>query len=88
MARKYFDESFVFRRKAGFAIPMKQFFKQSLFREQVEDTILPGIASRNLLNHTYINRLWSNLDSIGSFELEALWAALSVEFWIQSFKVR
>jgi asparagine synthase (glutamine-hydrolysing) len=88
MARKYFDESFVFRRKAGFAIPMKQFFKQSLFREQVEDTILPGIASRNLLNHTYVNRLWSNLDSIGSFELEALWAALSVEFWIQSFKVR
>ncbi len=87
MARKYFDENFVFRRKAGFAIPMKQFFKQSLFREQVEDTILPGIASRELLNHKYINRLWSNLDSISNFELEALWGALSVEFWIQSFKV-
>ena len=83
---RYFDNSFVFRKKAGFAIPLINFFQNPSFRILVQDEILPGIKIRGILEIEYIKNLWANVDRLGKFELESLWVSLALELWLQEIE--
>jgi asparagine synthase (glutamine-hydrolysing) len=86
LASRYFGDAFVFRKKAGFAIPLNDFLTKSIFREKIEDEILPGLRTRGLLNSRYIKTLWANTGSLSSPDLESLWVSLSLEIWLQQFE--
>lgn len=83
IARRYFDSKFVFRSKMGFGFPLLSFFSHPLFREKVEDVILPSIKTRGFFDPRVVFYLWKNQNSAQN--IEALWVVLALEFWLQAF---
>jgi len=87
MAARQWGDSFAFRNKGGFSIPVRSFYKDKKFSGYIKDQILPGIASRKLFNSKLIHRWVNEISSISSAELDALWIMVAFEAWAQKFKV-
>ena len=50
LARRSFDAAFVYRRKSAFNLPLAQYFRSGPFVALMEDRLLPGMASRGLVD--------------------------------------
>ena len=50
LARRRFDAAFVYRRKSAFNLPLAQYFRSGAFVALMEDRLLPGMASRGLVD--------------------------------------
>ena len=87
-AATVFGDTFAFRRKMGFGIPLRSFFSDVLFREWFNDEIFPGLRTRGLFDSRHVEYWMKNLSHISSHEIEALWVALSFEVWIKQFRVQ
>jgi len=85
MASGIFGKDFAFRDKMGFGIPLKQFLTDSDFKQYLQDTVLPGIRKKGILNAQTINNWLSNLEMIGYYEMEALWIAITFEIWAKTY---
>ena len=83
-----FGKEFAFRKKIGFGIPLRSFLSDQKFKVWLYDEILPGIRQRGLLEVKSVREWVKNLNSISGIELEALWIALSLEVWMQKFKIQ
>jgi len=84
LARRTFDAAFVDRRKSGFNLPLGQYFRCARFAELMEDRLLPGMASRGLVDVAVVRRWWrralSAPSTTGSF-----WIPVALELWAQQF---
>jgi asparagine synthase (glutamine-hydrolysing) len=83
LAGRFFDPSFVHRRKSGFALPLASYFGQPRFRELMHDRLLPGIRARGVFKPETIERWWHQVSNDGRPVHEALWIAVSFELWAQ-----
>lgn len=81
------DQSFAFRQKQGFGIPLRNFFRDKTFYQYLADDILPGIKKRQLFNGKICEQWLTNLDTISVHELEALWIMIAFEAWMKKFNV-
>ena len=45
LARRTFDDAFVYRPKGGFNLPLSQYFRSTRFTELMEDQLLPGMQA-------------------------------------------
>ena len=84
LARRYFDDAFVDRRKSGFNLPLGQYFRAPRFIELMEDRLLPGMASRGLVDATVVRRWWRRALSAPS-TTEGFWIPVALELWAQQF---
>jgi len=87
IAARQWGDSFAFRNKGGFSIPVRSFYKDKEFSGYIKDQIMPGIANRKLFNSKLIHRWVNEISSISSDELDALWIMVAFEAWAQKFKV-
>lgn len=87
LAAARWGESFAFRNKSGFSIPLRSFFSNPQFAAWINDVIMPGVRSRGLFNAQTIEPWWKNLATIPTHELEALWIIFAFECWAQTYKV-
>jgi asparagine synthase (glutamine-hydrolysing) len=76
-----FGNSFAFRNKMGFGIPLREFLLQPEFREYMNDSVMPGIRRRNLFTHNLISGWTGNISGLNYIEMEALWVMISFEVW-------
>ncbi len=76
-----FGNSFAFRDKMGFGIPVREFLIEPGFREYLNDSVIPGIKKRGLFSHELISDWIRNLNSLRYLEMEALWVMISFEIW-------
>lgn len=83
MSRKYFGDAFTYRPKSGFSLPLADYFRDTRFVERMEDSLLPGIASRGLLDAKTVKRWWNTIDSASSEVIESLWICVAFELWAQ-----
>ena len=84
LARRTFDAAFVDRRKSGFNLPLAQYFRSPRFVALMEDRLLPGMASRGLVDVAVVRRWWRRALSAPS-TTESFWTLVALELWAQQF---
>ncbi|MDZ4401083.1 asparagine synthase (glutamine-hydrolyzing) [Prosthecobacter sp.] len=85
LARRTFDEKFVYRRKSGFSLPLEQYFADKRFESLMEDRLLPGMKQRGLVNADVVRRWWKDLPHLPPSMAETLWIPVALELWAQQF---
>ena len=83
-ARQTFSDAFVDRRKAGFNLPLGQYFRSARFVELMEDRLLPAMTSRALVDVAIVRRWWRRALSAPS-TTEGFWIVVALELWAQQF---
>jgi asparagine synthase (glutamine-hydrolysing) len=84
LARRSFDDAFVYRRKSAFNLPLAQYFRSDRFVALMEDRLLPGMAARGLVDVAVVRRWWRRALSAPS-TTEAFWIPVALELWAQQF---
>lgn len=84
LARRMFDDDFVYRRKSGFGLPLAQYFRQPKFVDLMESRLLPGMQSRGLVDVAAVRRLWHEALSAPAMT-ETFWTVVSLELFAQRF---
>jgi asparagine synthase (glutamine-hydrolysing) len=84
LARRSFDAAFVYRRKSAFNLPLAQYFRSGPFVALMEDRLLPGMASRGLVDVNVVRRWWRRALSAPS-TTEGFWIPVALELWAQQF---
>ena len=84
LARRNFDAAFVERRKSAFNLPLGQYFRYPQFVALMEDRLLPGMASRGLVDVSVVRRWWRRALSAPS-TTEGFWIPVALELWAQQF---
>ena len=84
LARRSFDAPFVYRRKSAFNLPLAQYFRSRPFVTLMEDRLLPGMASRGLVDVGVVRRWWRRALSAPS-TTEGFWIPVALELWAQQF---
>jgi asparagine synthase (glutamine-hydrolysing) len=85
LARRTFDDAFVYRSKSGFSLPLLRYYRDKRFVELMEDRLLPGIKNRGVLQPDTIRRWWKNLPQLPRTLDETLWISIAFEMWAQQF---
>ena len=83
-----YGEPFTYRYKVGLGLPMHQIFADSKMREYVDQTLLPGIKRRAIVDYNYIQSVWNQVSGIKSCldtRLQVLWLVFSFEIWAQMY---
>lgn len=80
-----FDESFAYRNKMGFSIPLRQFFTSKLFLQRWYDEISPSIQQRGIFNYKPINDWMIKTNTMSSEQLDAVWLMLGFEIWASQY---
>jgi asparagine synthase (glutamine-hydrolysing) len=84
LARRHFDEAFVSRRKSAFNLPLAQYFRRDSFAALMEDRLLPGMASRGLVDAGIVRRWWRRALSAPA-TTEGFWIPVALELWAEQF---
>jgi asparagine synthase (glutamine-hydrolysing) len=84
LARRSFDDAFVYRRKSGFNLPLGQYFRSSRFVALMEERLLPGMAARGLVDVAVVRRWWRRALSAHA-TTEGFWIPVALELWAQQF---
>ena len=84
LARRTFDDAFVYRGKSGFALPLSQYFRSQSFTEVMEDQLLPGMKQRGLVSERAVRELWRRSLSAPALT-EPFWIPVALELWAQQF---
>lgn len=80
-----FNESFAFRNKMGFGIPLREFLTGSEFQAKLHDELLPGMRARGIFDYSVIQSWVSNMSHISSEQLESLWIMIAFETWAKQY---
>ena len=80
-----FGQSFAYRDKMGFGIPLAEFFGSESFREKWKNTLLPGIQKRKLFNSKPLEKWMSGNHNLSPDQLDALWLMTGFELWAQQY---
>jgi len=86
MAEKRFGYDFVHRPKVGFGLPLVDYFADPKFEELLNDSLLPGIASRGWIDPRVVRQWHLKIrDRRDRWYTEAMWSVVSLEIWAQEF---
>ena len=86
LTARYYNNNFVYRRKVGFHLPLRDYFNHPLMKEMVNDLVLPGIKKRGIWDQKPLIQRWENLNkSNDQADAILLWTCFSFELWAQMF---
>ncbi len=80
-----FDESFAFRKKQGFGIPLREFMNKKEFKDKWKQELLPGIVKRNLFNTSKLDVWMDSIENVPTAHVESLWMMISFEIWAKQY---
>ena len=80
-----FGESFAYRDKMGFGIPLHNFFSSAVFQEKWKTQVAPGIKKRELFELKELNSWVNNISKATPDQLDAIWLMLGFELWAQHY---
>jgi asparagine synthase (glutamine-hydrolysing) len=85
LARRSFDDAFVYRRKSGFPLPLAQYFADPALVPMMEERVLPSMARRGWIDAAVVRRRWKAGAQASQGDAEALWISIALELWAQQF---
>jgi asparagine synthase (glutamine-hydrolysing) len=80
-----FDNTFAFRKKMGFGIPLREFMQSPIFKEKMSDVWLPGIRQRGIFPGDPINNWARNMSRLPADKIDGLWQMIGFEIWAQQY---
>ena len=80
-----FGESFAYREKMGFGIPLRSFFSSIVFKEKWTNQVAPGIQKRGIFELKELNSWITNISNASPDQLDAIWLMLGFELWAQQY---
>lgn len=80
-----FGESFAYRNKMGFGIPLREFFSSDVFKEKWNAKVAPGIQKRGLFELKELNSWITNIANATPDQMDAIWLMLGFELWAQHY---
>ena len=84
LAARYFGAAFASRRKSAFNLPLAQYFRSPPFVSLMEERLLPGMASRGIVDVGVVRRWWRRALSAPP-TTEGFWIVVALELWAQQF---
>ena len=84
LAARRFGAAFASRPKSTFNLPLAQYFRCAPFVTLMEDRLLPGMASRGLVDVAVVRRWWRRALSAPS-TTEGFWIVVALELWAEQF---
>jgi asparagine synthase (glutamine-hydrolysing) len=86
LAVKRFNTDFVYRKKSGFPLPLKDLFLKTKMNELIEDQLLTGIKSRGVFNFDAVSKIWNKKNTeFSKSDIKNLWMFFAFETWAQLF---
>jgi len=85
IAAKHFGNNFAYRSKAGFQLPLSDFYNNDIFRSWVLDSIAPGVKTRGIFSDSIIPELMNDTSTLNEEQIQSLWSLISFETWAQLF---
>jgi asparagine synthase (glutamine-hydrolysing) len=80
-----FGESFAYRDKMGFGIPLRSFMSAKVFQEKWKNQIEPGIQKRGIFKLNELSNWVKNSSTASSGQLDAIWLMVGFELWAQQY---
>jgi asparagine synthase (glutamine-hydrolysing) len=80
---RHFPDAYVYRKKQGFGLPIRVYFRSSSMRSILEE-VVTSAARRGLFDARAIRRWWLD-ESEDPSVTEALWIAIAFELWARQF---
>lgn len=85
IASDKFGESFAYRDKMGFGIPLRSFMASKIFQEKWCNLIEPNIKKRGLFQITELSKWVKNINNASPEQLDAIWLLFGFEIWAQQY---
>lgn len=85
ISESIFGDSFSFRKKQGFAIPLKEFFLSEEFNKIWVDIIFPGLKKRGIFDYNELSKWYHSMTSLSNRKVEVFWISISFEIWAQQY---
>jgi len=85
LAASYYGDDFVYRKKVGFLQPLQEYFSHQGMVEFVNDTILPGIKKRGIINYENLEKIWLGMHNRNFKGRSIFWNCFTFELWAQIF---
>lgn len=82
---KVYGKSFTYRKKSGFALPVKHFLCNKKFVSYFKEDIIPSMKTRGIINAEYIDSMFNYMENLSQAQQEIVWRAASFETWCQLF---
>lgn len=85
LAAAEFGQTFAYRKKGGFDVPLTGFFRDPAVMQRVREEWLPGLSQRGILEGRAVERVWERVtaNSADKAAAEALWVAVGLEVWVR-----
>jgi asparagine synthase (glutamine-hydrolysing) len=85
ISENVFGNSFSFRKKQGFSIPLKEFFLSDEFKKLWIETIFPGLKKRGIFNDVELAKWYNTMANLSNRKVETFWISISFEIWAQQY---
>lgn len=85
IAMTKFGESFAYRDKMGFGIPLRSFMSSKVFQEKWKCEIEPSIKKRGVFNTTAVSKWVSNIKTATPEQIDAIWLMFGFEIWANQY---
>jgi asparagine synthase (glutamine-hydrolysing) len=80
-----FGDSFSFRKKVGFGIPLKEFFGSEAFQKRWNEKLLPGMKKRNLFHVDLLQNWMLAPHNMNPDQIESVWLMIGFEIWATQY---
>ena len=80
-----FGESFAYREKMGFGIPLRSFMASTTFQEKWAKQVEPGIRNRGIFEWKELSHWVKNSATATADQLDAIWLMVGFELWAQQY---
>ena len=80
-----FGESFAYREKMGFGIPLRAFMSSQVFQDKWKNQVQPGIQKRAVFNIDALSNWVKNIATATPDQLDAIWLMVGFELWAQQY---
>lgn len=85
LARKHFDNAFVYRSKSGFGLPLRNYYSDLRFEQLMHERLLPGMKRRGLVRHDVVEKQWRDIVRANNGNDESFWIPVALEIWAQQY---
>ena len=80
-----FGESFAYREKMEFGIPLRSFMSSAVFQEKWNNQVAPGIQNRGIFESKELSHWVKNIATATADQLDAIWLMVGFELWAQHY---
>ena len=85
LCSRNFGDTFAYRKKMGFAIPLKHIFSSTSFQKRWNEELLPGIKLRGIFRCNKLEHWMLNPMKMDAEQIDSVWLMIGFEIWAAQY---